>query len=219
MVSVFEIVPGLNSLFNRYFADGNDAGIIFSPSDFFTFKGVDSSGSGTEGGQSAGTAWEYRLQLPTLVGIAARKKVVIKEVSGLSDPIKYVTPSTVTDISISGFAGNFRSFVIPSVPVIPIANPIIQQGVGLANLLLGTNEYTSKLEILKMIFAIHKKADRPIQIEDSEGFLAAHGITAGVPYRLREDQAGRLVAWTMQLYGDDDENPVDVLFPEESEQA
>lgn len=215
MVSVFEIVPGLNSIFNRYFADGNDAGVIYSPGDFFIFKGIESGGAGTESGESTGSTWEYRLKLPILIGLSARKKVVIKEVSGLADPIKYVTPSTITEITISGFAGNFRSYVIPSLPEIPVVGSQIDQAAGLANLLLGTNEYTNKLDILKMIYAINKKADRPIGLEDSEGFLAAHGIIAGVPHSLREDQAGRLVAWTMTLYADDDENPVDVLFPEE----
>ena len=69
--------------------------------------------------------------------------------------------------------------------------------------------------MLNELYSILIEENNPIEVVDSEDYLSSKGINYALPIRYREDPAGVRVNYVLELSVDSDEDPVDLLFPEE----
>ena len=202
-MSLLESIPGVSGIINRYFASPGDAGVMFIDNTFVTFRGL------PEGGV-------VEIKLPVAISLSARKQVRVKENEGLEDPIKQVTKSIVTDVTLAGRAGTWRKATMPSIPTVPLVGGAVSAVTGVMGTLLGTSEYVDKIEMLRMLYlGVLKAAEGPVEIDDTEGFLDGHDITHVVPRDYQATPQMEEVAWVMRFVADSDEDPLTLLFPEE----
>jgi hypothetical protein len=201
-VSLLESIPGVGSLMNRWFAAAGDAGVMFVDNAYVTFKGL-----------PGGTV---EIKLPVAISLSARRRITITENEGLADPIKYVTKSIVTDVTMAGRAATWRKATLPPIPAIPVVGGAAAGVLGSVGTLLGTSEYLDKMEILRDLFVnVLKAFDAPVEVVDSEGFLDAHDVTHLIPLDYQATPQMEEVAWVMRFVADSDEDPLALLFPEE----
>jgi hypothetical protein len=193
MTSLLEHIPGVGGVMNRWFAYGNDAGLMFVDSAFVTLG-------------------EYDIKLPVSIALTARKKVVTRENDGLVEPITFVTRCVTTDLTLSGRAGNWRKTTLPPIPVVPAVGGIVGGVAGVASTLIGTDELIDKVEMLAELYGLLRKADGPVRIVDKEGLLGEKGIEFVNLADFREMPEGCQVAWTMRCVVDSDINPTDLIF-------
>jgi len=187
---------------NRYFAFSGDAGVMFVDNAFVVFKGL-----------SADTV---EIKLPVMIYVSARKNVRVIENEGLDDAIKFVTPSIVTDVTLMGSAGTWRKPTMPAVPGVPLVGGLVSGGAGVLSTVIGTSEFVNKMDILSDLYnKVLASADSPIEIEDTEGLLAAHNITHVVPLDYSATPRLEEIAWVMRFVADADEDPLELIFPEE----
>jgi hypothetical protein len=201
-MSLLESIPGVAGIINRYFAFPGDAGVMFVDNTYVTFKQL-------PGGP-------VEIKLPVMISVAGRRRVNIRENDDLEDPIKFITKSVVIDVTLAGSAGTWRKATLPSIPAVPGVGGAVSAVVGMFGTILGTSEYTDKIEMLEMIFnEVLKGADGPIEIEDMEGFLDGHDITHVVPLDYHATPQLEEVAWVMRFVADANEDPLELIFPEE----
>ena len=201
-MSLLESIPGVGGIINRYFAFPGDAGVMFVDNTFVKFSGL------------PGTLVE--IKLPVMISISARRRVNVTENEGLPDPIKYVTDSVVTDVTLAGRAGTWRKATMPPIPTIPLVGGGFAGAMGVLGTLLGTSEYVDKIEMLGMLYnEVLIGADGPVAIEDTEGFLSGHGIGYVVPLDYQATPQMEEVAWVMRFVADAAEDPLTLIFPEE----
>jgi|GEM_PF-2032567 len=196
MTSLLEHIPGVNDIMNRWFAYGNDAGLMFVDSAFVTLGG-------------------YEIKLPVSIALSAVKKVTVHENDGLVEPITFVTRCIKTELTLSGKAGNWRKTTLPGVPTVPVVGGAVGGAAGIASTLLGTDELINKAEMLGELYGLLRKADEPVEINDREGLLVEKGIRAVNLMDFRETPESSQVAWTMRCVVDSDINPMRLIFPKE----
>lgn len=196
MTSALEHIPGVRGVMNRWFAYGNDAGLMFVDSVFVTLGGVD-------------------IKLPVSISLSARKRVIARENDGLTEPITFVTRCVTTDLTLSGLAGNWRKTTLPSIPNVPVVGGVVSGVAGVASTLLGTSSFITKTEMLADLYGELRKADVPVEIIDVEGLLSAKGITHVNLVDFREMPQGNQVAWNMHCIVDSDISPMDLIFAEQ----
>lgn len=201
-MSLLESIPGVAGIINRYFAFPGDAGIMFVDNTYVTFKQL-------PGGP-------VEIKLPVMISVSGRRNVKIKENDDLEDPIKFITKSVVTDVTLAGSAGTWRKSTLPPIPSVPGVGGAVAVVTGVFGTILGTSEYTDKIEILRALFTeVLKGADGAIEIEDMEGFLDGHDITHVVPLDYHATPQLEEVAWVMRFTADANEDPLTLIFPEE----
>jgi len=202
-VSLLESIPGVGGIINRYFAFPGDAGVMFVDNTYVTFRGLPGGGV-------------VEVKLPVAISLSARKRVTVTENDGLEDPIKFVTKSIVTDVTLAGRAGTWRKVTMPSIPTVPLVGGAVSAVTSVIGTLLGTSEYVDKIEMLRMLFIdVLKAAEGPVEVEDTEGFLDGHDVTHLVPLDYQATPQLEEVAWVMRFVADADEDPLTLLFPEE----
>lgn len=201
-MSLLESIPGVAGIINRYFAFPGDAGIMFVDNTYVTLKGL-------PGGP-------VEIKLPVMISVAGRRRVNIRENDDLEDPIKFITKSVVVDVTLAGSAGTWRKSMIESIPTVPVVGGAVAAVTGVFGTILGTSEYTDKIEILRALFLeVLKGADGPVEIEDTEGFLDGHDITHVVPLDYHATPQLEEVAWVMRFVADTNEDPLTQIFPED----
>ena len=202
-MSLLESIPGVGGIINRYFAFPGDAGVMFVDNTYVTFRGLPGGGV-------------VEVKLPVAISLSARKRVTVTENDGLEDPIKFVTKSIVTDVTLAGRAGTWRKVTMPSIPTVPLVGGAVSAVTSVIGTLLGTSEYVDKIEMLRMLFIdVLKAAEGPVEVEDTEGFLDGHDVTHLVPLDYQATPQLEEVAWVMRFVADADEDPLTLLFPEE----
>ena len=201
-MSLLESIPGVAGIINRYFAFPGDAGIMFVDNTYVTFRQL-------PGGP-------VEIKLPVMISVSGRRRVNIRENDDLEDPIKFITKSVVVDVILAGSAGTWRKAMIESIPSVPLVGGAVAAVTGVFGTILGTSEYTDKIEILRALFMeVLKGADGPVEIEDTEGFLDGHDITHVVPLDYRATPQLEEVAWMMRFVADANEDPLTLIFPED----
>jgi len=201
-MSLLESIPGVGGLMARWFSSPGDAGVMFVDNAYVTFKGL-----------PGGTV---EIKLPVAISLSARRRITITENEGLEDPIKYVTKSVVTDVTMAGRAGTWRKATMPPIPTVPVVGGAVAGALSSVGALLGTSDFLDKMEILRDLFVnVLKAADAPIEVVDTEGFLDAHDVTHLVPLDYQATPQFEEVAWVMRFVADADEDPLTLLFPEE----
>jgi hypothetical protein len=196
--SLLDSIPGVGGLMNRWFAAPSDVGVIFAPRTYVKLAG-------------------YELKLPVDISASVRRRVTVRENEGLRDTVKSVTPTATMDITLAGRVGDWRKSTLPPIPTMPVVGGAVATGAGILSALLGTSAYIDKTEVLAEMVGIIRKFEDPVLIEDAGGILAAIGVFAVVPTGIDLSPARIEYAWTMSLLWDLDEDPVDVLWPEEEE--
>lgn len=201
-MSLLESIPGVGGIVNRYFAFPGDAGVMFVDNTFVTFRGL-----------PGGTV---EIKLPVMISVSARRRVTITENEGLADPIKFITESVVTDVTLAGRAGTWRKATLPPIPTVPAVGGAVSAITGVLGTLLGTSDYVDKIEMLRMLYnEVLIGADGPVEVEDTEGFLSGHDIGYVVPLDYHATPQLEEVAWVMRFVADANEDPLTLIFPEE----
>lgn len=201
-MSLLESIPGVGNIMNRWFAFPGDAGVMFVDNAFVTFKGL-----------SAGTV---EIKLPVGIYVSARKDVRIESNEGLEDPIKFITKGVTTHVTLMGSAGTWRKPTMPPIPGVPAVGGLVSGVGGVLSAVIGTSEFINKIDMLGDLYnKILVAADAPIEIEDTEGFLAGHEIHYVVPLDYNATPQLEEVAWVMRFVADKDDDPLELIFPEE----
>jgi hypothetical protein len=203
MTSLLEHIPGASDVMNRWFAYGNDAGIMFVDSAFVTLGDGDN---------------KYDIKLPVSIALTARKKVVTRENDGLVEPITFVTRCVTTDLTLSGRAANWRKTTLPPIPIVPAVGGIVGGVAGVASTLIGTEPLIDKVKMLADLYGLLRKVDEPVRIVDKEGLLGEKGIEYVNLADFREMPEGCQVAWTMRCVVDSDISPMELIFSQEAGQ-
>jgi hypothetical protein len=206
MVNLLEYIPKIGELLDRedrQFAPDDAAGIMFVDQTFVQLA-------------------QYKIAIPVSISVSATKRVVIVENEGLREPIKFITPTVTTDITLAGTAGNWctpatkgPSLHIPIPPIPRLGETLGRIRHEVEKFLGPSSRHIDKLDMLAEIYGILRKAEEPVEIKDLEGRLARYGIMAAVPLSFNDEPQEAHIAWNMKLVADRDENPVQLMFPEE----
>jgi hypothetical protein len=206
MVKLLDYIPKIGEFLNREdqrFTPDDAAGIMFVDQTFVQLA-------------------QYKIAIPVSISVSATKRVVIVENEGLREPIKFITPTVTTEITLAGTAGNWRT-PYPKGPGLHVPIPPIP-GLGgmwgrvtheIEKFLGPSYCFVDKLDMLAEIYGILRKAEEPVELKDIEGRLARYGIMAAVPLSFSDEPQEAQIAWTMKLVADRDENPIQLMFPEE----
>jgi len=161
--------------------------------------------------------------LPVSITFRSVGKLVVTKLDKLDDTVKQRVGFHGWQLSLSGTAGNWKARTMPPLPDIPVVGGMIEQGYGIAAMLVGMDQVMEVPAWLKELSRKVLYQHSPSPISDKGGLLADLGITHIVfdPNTLQIRPGGGVneYLWSVTAWSDTAGDPLEKLFPKEEEGA